>query len=296
VIVPRIASTENVLVVRRSPNPRESLLGKLADRAGRQVADAEREKAAAPPRAGRSSLPWLIYLVVLTAGVWLLVRFGLRLKLTEFLARTVSQTGAEWVMYLLIGLSILSVGVMLERWLFYSRRAIDVDEVRARLQRRLDADELQEALDWLAKSESMEGRVAATGLRCFARGPAAMEEQMLAILAQERLRYEARLPILGTLGNNAPFIGLFGTVLGIVKAFVDLSLDVAGGAATVMAGISEALVATAIGLLVAIPCVIAFNTLREKVKVAVSNTELLARTLLAHAKQSHGAETGDESP
>jgi biopolymer transport protein ExbB len=224
-----------------------------------------------------------------------LVRYGLRLQLTEFLARAVSQTGAEWVMYLLIGLSILSVGVMLERWLFYGRRAVEVDEVRARLERHLDAGELEEALSWLEQSESMEGRVAAVGLRHFDRGPAAMEEQMLATLARERLGYEARLPILGTLGNNAPFIGLFGTVLGIVKAFVDLSQDVAGGAATVMAGISEALVATAIGLLVAIPCVIAFNALREKVKVAVSNTELLARTLLAHAKQTSGTEAGGSS-
>jgi len=256
------------------------------------VADEERKEAAAPPRARRSSLSLLIYLAVLTTGVWVLVRFGLRLQLTEFLARAVSQTGAEWVMYLLIGLSILSVGVMLERWLFYARRAVEVDEVRARLERLLEADEVRAALDWLGQSESMEGRVAATGLRHFGRGPATMEEQMLASLAQERLGYEARLSILGTLGNNAPFIGLFGTVLGIVKAFVDLSQDVAGGAATVMAGISEALVATAIGLLVAIPCVIAFNALREKVKVAVSNTELLARTLLAHAKQSPAAQAG----
>jgi biopolymer transport protein ExbB/TolQ len=250
------------------------------------VADEERKEATSPPRAGRSSLSLLVYLALLTTGVWALVRFGLRLQLTEFLARAVSQTGAEWVMYLLIGLSILSVGVMLERWLFYARRAVEVDDVRARLEGLLEADEVPVALAWLTQSESMESRVAAAGLRHWGRGPATMEEQMLGTLARERLGYEARLPILGTLGNNAPFIGLFGTVLGIVKAFVDLSLDVTGGAATVMAGISEALVATAIGLLVAIPCVIAFNALREKVKVAVSNTELLARVVLAHAKQS----------
>jgi hypothetical protein len=67
------------------------------------------------------------------------------------------------------------------------------------------------------------------------------------------------LGTLGTLGNNAPFIGLFGTELGIMKAFADLSRNQLGGVAAVMSGISEALVATAVGLMVAIPAVIAFN-------------------------------------
>jgi biopolymer transport protein ExbB len=89
---------------------------------------------------------------------------------------------------------------------------------------------------------------------------------------------------LATVGSNAPFIGLFGTVLGIIRAFRDLSADMANASSAVMAGISEALVATAVGLVVAIPAVIAFNALRGVVDGRVQDTELLARTLLAFLK------------
>ena len=80
-----------------------------------------------------------------------------------------------------------------------------------------------------------------------------------AIVEQERLRYERGLAFLGTLGNNAPFVGLFGTVLGIIRAFHDLAGNSLQGSQAVMAGIAEALVATAVGLLVALPAVATYN-------------------------------------
>src|SRR4029079_12034926 len=89
------------------------------------------------------------------------------------------------------------------------------------------------------------------------------------------------LGVLGTLGNNAPFIGLFGTVLGIIKAFADLSRNSAGGAVAVMAGISEALVATAVGLMVAIPAVIAFNYFQAKVRKTISGVDSTAHLVPA---------------
>ena len=92
---------------------------------------------------------------------------------------------------------------------------------------------------------------------------------------------ERNLGILGTLGNNAPFIGLFGTVLGIIKAFADLSKNSGGGAGAVMAGISEALVATAVGLMVAIPAVIAFNYFQAKVRKTVARVDAIAHLVLA---------------
>ena len=82
-----------------------------------------------------------------------------------------------------------------------------------------------------------------------------------------RKDYERYLVILGTLGNNAPFIGLFGTVIGVIQAFQDLSTDSQGGAEVVMSGISEALVATAAGLAAAIPAVIAFNFFMNKIRI-----------------------------
>ena len=104
---------------------------------------------------------------------------------------------------------------------------------------------------------------------------------MAAVKARLRLELERHLGILGTLGNNAPFIGLFGTVLGIIKAFADLSHNQAGGSAAVMSGISEALVATAIGLFVAIPAVMAFNIFQGRVRKAMAEIDALAHRVLS---------------
>jgi len=88
-----------------------------------------------------------------------------------------------------------------------------------------------------------------------------------------RLSLEARLSILATFGNNAPFIGLFGTVLGIIQAFHTIGSNNAFDVQPIMQGISEALIATATGLFVAIPCVIAYNYFTRRVKVFLTQKE-----------------------
>jgi biopolymer transport protein ExbB len=122
------------------------------------------------------------------------------------------------------------------------------------------------------------------GLRGYAKGPESVEDLLTGAMAREKTFYERRLSILATLASNSPYIGLFGTVLGIVRAFKDLSKDMAAASTGVMAGIAEALVATAIGLLVAIPAVVAYNVFKGMVKDAVTNTESLSRILLAELK------------
>lgn len=92
--------------------------------------------------------------------------------------------------------------------------------------------------------------------------------------AELRVLLEKRLGILATFGNNAPFIGLFGTVLGIINAFHSLSKEGSEfGVNAVMGGISEALVATAVGLFVAIPSVIAYNYFVRKIKMMLLEME-----------------------
>src|SRR6202011_1342010 len=111
-----------------------------------------------------------------------------------------------------------------------------------------------------------------------------VEDLLSGAETKERQRYSKRLSILATVGSNAPFIGLFGTVLGIIKAFHDLAGNMSGVGNTVMLGISEALVATAVGLVVAIPAVVAYNALMSTVKELSANAALLAKTLLAQLK------------
>jgi biopolymer transport protein ExbB len=109
-----------------------------------------------------------------------------------------------------------------------------------------------------------------------------MDQSMTGFLFGEKQKLDHGLVILGTLGSNAPFIGLFGTVIGIIQAFSDLASNPAGGPSVVMAGISEALIATAVGLIVAIPAVIAFNGFQRVVRRKLSNAEALKGLVIAH--------------
>ncbi|MCG6170013.1 MotA/TolQ/ExbB proton channel family protein [Leptospira sp. FAT2] len=112
-------------------------------------------------------------------------------------------------------------------------------------------------------------------------GHDALSELQEGRIIGERVELENHLPILNTLGNNAPFIGLLGTVLGVIKAFYGLGTLGSTGAEFVMRSISTALLATAAGLGVAIPVVMANNYFTRKLKVIQANLEILSREFLA---------------
>jgi biopolymer transport protein ExbB len=191
---------------------------------------------------------------------------------------------AEWVLWLLILMSIMSVGIMIERWWFYRRHRIDSDTIRQELERLLAAGDFAGAANYLRQFDALETNIVLFALRQYQRGPDSVEDLLHGAESKEKLRYLRRLSVLATVGSNAPFIGLFGTVLGIIRAFRDLAANTQGIGNSVMFGISEALVATAVGLVVAIPAVIAFNIFNGKLKEVVSNADLLSRTLLAVLK------------
>lgn len=191
---------------------------------------------------------------------------------------------AEWVLWLLIALSIISVGVMVERFLFYRKHAVDAEVVRAELTKRLDRGDYRGATEYLARYDSLETNVVRYGLREFEKGADSVEALLEGAEAHERQRYNKRLGFLATLGSNAPFIGLFGTVLGVIKAFGELGDDMSNISSGLMDGIAEALVATGVGLMVAIPAVIAYNVFVAKVNGLSANTALLTRTLIANLK------------
>ena len=194
------------------------------------------------------------------------------------------RAGSSWVLYLLLGLSVAAVAVMLERlWFFVQeRRPQGVLEESLVALRKGDA---AAALAKLGGAPSMEAAVARECLSHAADGAAAVEELKAGAIERERARYESRLAFLGTLGNNAPFIGLFGTVLGIIRAFHDLAGASMQGTQAVMSGIAEALVATGIGLLVALPAVATYNAFTRHVERCTSATEVLAHEILALLKR-----------
>jgi len=193
-----------------------------------------------------------------------------------------TNVGAEWVLWLLIGLSIASVAIMIERAVFFAaRKRVDVDALLPILL----AGELAKAREAVGERPGVEADVVRAAAAHASLGADALSEVVAGTIERARIDYERRLAFLGTLGNNAPFVGLFGTVLGIVRAFADLAGNPgAAGAGTVMAGISEALVATAVGLFVALPAVVAYNFFQRALRRATQRANALGHAAVARMK------------
>jgi biopolymer transport protein ExbB len=205
-------------------------------------------------------------------------------NIVEQFAVAFEALGAGWVMWLLVGLSVLSVAVMLERALYFTTHSLgDVTE----LSKRLQTGDLAGAVKAVEGRRGLEAEVVRQSVAASGLGPASVERVVQKVLKEERLRYERLLSFLGTLGNNAPFIGLFGTVLGIISAFAELAKNAKAGSMTaggssIMGGISEALVATAVGLLVALPAVFMFNIFQRWLKTIAARGEVLGDALGAY--------------
>jgi biopolymer transport protein ExbB/TolQ len=176
----------------------------------------------------------------------------------------VASVASQAVLYILLGLSVLSIGVIIERWWYFRRRRDDMDKLSDGLRRTLAKGDLSGARKVLAGSRSVEAAIVAEALDWHDQGPDAFEQIMAKATRLRRKSFESGLLFLGTLGNNAPFIGLFGTVLGIVTAFRELGNNSMGAMGNVMSGIAEALIATAVGILVALPAVIFYNLFQKK--------------------------------
>ena len=198
--------------------------------------------------------------------------------------------GAGWVLWLLLALSVLSVAVMVERALYFGSRRMS--KVFPRLLELCLSGDVKSAAT-LATTDSMEAEVVRAAAGVVEGGTPAVEKAVQSIIDRRRLEYEKWLFVLGTLGNNAPFIGLFGPVLGIIRAFVDLAAaNKSGGGtntASVMTGISEALVATAVGLLVAIPAVMAFNIFQRLLKRVIGRSNALGNAIASGLHLRNGS-------
>lgn len=199
---------------------------------------------------------------------------------------SVAQAGDQAVLWLLLVLSVLSLALILERYFTLHAVSFQSKNIREKLRVAI-ASQNDEVIEDLSKNVStLEGRALSYGLKHIREsGSKGLEELFNAITLMEKSDLERYLNFMATLGSNAPYIGLLGTVLGIMKAFHDLSVSSEAGQQTVMAGISSALVATAAGLFVAIPAVLAFNYYSKKVRGILQNLELAKELCLSMAKK-----------
>jgi biopolymer transport protein ExbB len=210
------------------------------------------------------------------------------MNLVEILKHFFLGSGAAWVLWFLLALALLSLAVAVERALFFRGRSGDLGALARALEEKLAARDLEGARAVTRDARTVAGAVADAGLRVAELGPAAAEKAMQGACAVERESLEARLAFLGTLGNNAPFIGLFGTVIGVIQAFEQLGVSPSQGGSgqavsqAVMAGIAEALIATAVGIGVALPAVAFYNYFQRRIGRMLSGTEAVSAVVLAH--------------
>ncbi len=195
-----------------------------------------------------------------------------------------AMLGATWVMWLLVIVSVVSIAIILERGVHFLRsrdESLFAPADRGGLLGLLHRGRLAEARERLRRSRASEASVVYAALAVDHDSNEAAEQRMAAESELTRLRMEKRLAFLGTVGNNAPFVGLLGTVIGVIGAFHELDASQGRVTAGLMSEIGEALVATAIGLLVALPAVLFFNLFQRTIRARLGRAEALARQALA---------------
>ncbi|HEX5657754.1 MAG TPA: MotA/TolQ/ExbB proton channel family protein, partial [Polyangiales bacterium] len=205
------------------------------------------------------------------------------------------QTGAAWVLWLMFGLSFLSIAIVIERLVVFRSKGTDLKALANKLDTALSGGDLAKARELLRDETSVAARVADAGLKLASRGPSTADKGMQSAMAIERSLLEARLAYLGTLGNNAPFVGLFGTVIGIILAFDELGKASGNGgqaaSQAVMGSIAEALVATAVGIMVALPAVAFYNFFQRWISTLLADAEALQNLVLAYLCADNDAPT-----
>ena len=199
---------------------------------------------------------------------------------------TIAHYADQAVLIILVIMSVLSVGMIFERFLALKKISENSALIRQKIKTALSDNNLAGFEDLAKDTSILEGRAAAQALRHLKEsGLAGFEEVFNTFMLNEKPELEKYLAPLATIASNAPFIGLLGTVLGIMKAFNDLAQSTDAGQQTVMAGISIALIATAAGLFVAIPAGIFYNYYTRKVKGIYTNLESVKEMGLAYAKK-----------
>ncbi len=210
-------------------------------------------------------------------------------RLTAF-----AMLGAEWIMWVLVILSVIVLAIVLERAYYIVASHDNLDKLRESLIELLTKGKVDAAKKRLKESKSFEARIALAGLESAGDGAASAGERMQGESALAKLSMERNLAFIGTVGNNAPFVGLLGTVIGVIRSFHELESSGGQVSAGLMSEIGEALVATAIGLLVAIPAVAFFNLFLRVIKARIVRGNALGNEVLAHLKRTGDGHDGGE--
>lgn len=196
-----------------------------------------------------------------------------------FAGRTLLQILAMggFTMYILLLCSVLSLGVIIDRLVSYRKSSrVTRRPFMDRIKNEIRLQDIEQALKICRGTEAPFARVVQAGLEKMGRTEKAVAGAMERQIAIEEGRLERLTGIVATIGNIAVYVGLFGTVLGIIRAFHDISAAGSGGMDVVIGGVAEALITTATGLAVAVPSVVLFNYFSRRIERFVGDMELAA--------------------
>lgn len=197
----------------------------------------------------------------------------------------IAEASAHGILYIMAIMSVWSIAIMIERFVSLKKIGASSASMASGFRTLIEKEDLGQIEALSATSSSLEARALGYGLNYVKKhGPTGLDELFNSFKNIERPGLEKNLNILGTIASNAPYVGLLGTVMGIMKAFNDLANSPGQGNEVVMAGIAHALVSTAIGLAVAIPAVVAFNLLQKKVGGILNNIDAARDLCLVYIK------------
>jgi len=187
----------------------------------------------------------------------------------------------SWAIDLLLVFSVIALAVILERLWSYGRLNIDEKALLERVQAELKRGNIKEA-SFICKSVNHPlGEILDVGIKNKDLPREDISDLLNGALIETKSYLERKNSVLSTISFISPLLGLLGTVMGIIRAFHDLSVSGSGGPSVVMAGVAEALVSTAIGIIVAIPAAIFYNYFMNKVKTILTRIESNAIRFLA---------------
>ncbi|EKD68377.1 MAG: hypothetical protein ACD_47C00666G0001 [uncultured bacterium] len=180
------------------------------------------------------------------------------------------------VMYFILLLSIYGLGIIIERFYFFYRASFNYRSFMLDIKRMIMNKEVEHALMLLRRTPGPLGAIMSQSLNLVTSGTSDLRSRINEIGAYEVQKSEGNLKHLAVIGNITPLLGLLGTVTGMITAFSTISLKGANNPTIVAGGISEALITTAYGLIVAIPAVFAYNYLSSRYENIVLETERAA--------------------
>ncbi|HPF34199.1 MotA/TolQ/ExbB proton channel family protein [bacterium] len=176
-------------------------------------------------------------------------------------------------MVVLMICSVITVSFAVERAFYFMRTKADTASFMRELSSKMQGGDLKAAYAWVSKQKHSAGRVCAQCLGQTGAKESDLKQRFNTAIELEQVEMERNLSVLGTMSNIAPLLGLFGTVIGIIRAFADIARTGAGGSAVVAMGVSEALLTTAAGIVVAVIATISFNLYVRRIRTRVIELE-----------------------